>query len=151
MYLQKPCQTEKYFRFFYWRVIYFLASHILFTKTVPNYTEKANILRLSGKNIILGGGVLVKKDRGNWWGTPCLALELRFLRVNHLSELILKQDHPALLSYILFFRLPNIFSVEPTFGDELIEVLLHGGDAIIEIHALGKLPVYLHGGLVLPV
>lgn len=64
MYLQKPCQTEKYFRFFYWRVIYFLASHILFTKTVPNYTEKANILRLSGKNIILGGVFWLKKTGG---------------------------------------------------------------------------------------
>lgn len=94
---------------------------------------------------------MVKKDRGNWWGTPCLALELRFLRVNHFSEFIFKQDRPALLSYILFLRLPNIFSIQPTLGDYFIEVLLHGGDAIIEIHSLGKLPVYLHGGLVLPV
>lgn len=121
---------------------------MLSTNIVPNLMQKANILRLSGKNLILGV-VLVKKDRGNWWGTPCQRESL--LKETTFRSLSFKQDHPALLSYILFFRLPNIFSVEPTFGDELIEVLLHGGDAIIEIHALGKLPVYLHRGLVLPV
>ena len=42
---------------------------LLYTKSVPNYTGKSNILRLSGKNLILGG-VLVKKDRGNWWVPP---------------------------------------------------------------------------------
>lgn len=47
--------------------------------------------------------VFLKKDRGNWWGTPCQSL----LRVNHLSELILKQDHPAIVIYKQFLAIPN--------------------------------------------
>ncbi len=82
-------------------------------------------------------------------GTPCQRESL--LKETTFRSLSFKQDHPASISYNLFWRLPNIFSVEPTFGDELIEILLHGREAILEIHVLGELPVYLHGGLHLPV